>query len=143
MNPELTLNAMQDETLESSSDDDNDSLFDEPNGSSDADGGVRTSDPATEDIEWLLSDTKHGIGVASPLSADGIEPARLVAPSIQGLYFNPEGVISQKYAAELFQTCKGAYFRDPDVNQVMLFERVLSSPEASSPDASTQIPPSR
>ena len=49
--------------------------------------------------------------------------ATRLAPSIQGLYFDPSILIPQELADDLWSEAIQRYFTKPNVNQIMLFER--------------------
>ncbi|OCB87225.1 hypothetical protein A7U60_g5742 [Sanghuangporus baumii] len=59
-----------------------------------------------------------------------MRPARRLAPPIPGMHFNSTVLIPVDIAEQLWRDCMRTYFRDGDVNQVMLFERARS-PEST------------
>ncbi|KAJ3550415.1 hypothetical protein NM688_g5085 [Phlebia brevispora] len=106
-----------------------------------------SSPSAGSDIDSLFDEpeafpeTIFGDGsLASSLSSSYIEPpppvnekpATRTAPPIQGLYFDPNIILPDELAEDLLQKCMNTYFHHEDVNQVMLFERVVPQ----------QVPPS-
>ncbi|KAH9927333.1 uncharacterized protein B0H18DRAFT_826153, partial [Fomitopsis serialis] len=54
------------------------------------------------------------------------------APSIPGLLFDPALRIPDDLAEDVMATCMQMYFRSPDVDQVMLFERAGESAQLGS-----------
>lgn len=76
---------------------------------------------------------------------DGLIPALLTAPPIQGLFFTPSLRLSPDVADQMMQHCLDTYFQEEGVNQVMLFSRfleptsVLVDPVPSSPPSG--LPP--
>lgn len=97
-----------------------DSLFDEPG-------------PHAESIfEDLQLANSNSSAYLEPPPPTNLKPARRTAPCVPGLYFDPRITLPDELAETVLQTCMNTYFRDEQVNQVMLFERVISS----------QIPPS-
>lgn len=52
--------------------------------------------------------------------------AQRSCPDVPGLFFTPSIEIPSKLAGELWSKCMQIFFRDLDVNQVMLFERARS-----------------
>lgn len=103
-----------------------DSLFDEPMGSD--------SEPADVDILADL-DTLHS-AYTEPPRPHGLRPALRTCPPVPGLHFDPAVRLPDDLAEALFQQCLATYFREPRVNQVMLFER--AAPAAPGP---TGLPP--
>lgn len=113
---------VEDDFLLSSGSDPN-SLFDEMDGSEDM----------ILDEGSLASSSTSYTEPAQPLNEP---PARRRAPSIPGLYFDPDVVLPDELAEGLLQKCLDTYFRSKDVNQVMLFERLV--PPTSISPASSQ-----
>lgn len=72
------------------------------------------------------------IAEATPLTYEepprpvGLTPARRTAPPVPGLYFDPRTLLPDELAESLLQKCIDTYFHNGGVNQVMLFERVVS-----------------
>ncbi|KAH9833814.1 uncharacterized protein C8Q71DRAFT_712443 [Rhodofomes roseus] len=60
------------------------------------------------------------------------------APSIPGLFFDPASRLPEEFAEDVMSTCIQMYFRSPDVDQVMLFER---SGEPTQPGSGSGLPP--
>lgn len=87
------------------SDDDDDSLFDEP-------------------ISSRTTDAYDSVTEKSPADDIGSHvPARRTAPPICGLFFDPSIRLDKEFADELMWICIRKYFQSGSVNQVMLFER--------------------
>ncbi|KAL5487536.1 hypothetical protein ACEPAI_5644 [Sanghuangporus weigelae] len=103
---------------ESSYDSDFDSLFDEE------DSGSPSCQPF--------------IGVADV--GQSIRPARQLASPIPGMHFNSTVLIPVDIAEQLWRDCMRTYFRDGDVNQVMLFERARSPESIGSSSVSAGKP---
>lgn len=60
---------------------------------------------------------------ANVLGASDNSSAHRSCPDIPGLFFDPSIEIPIAFAEELWSQCMQTFFRDLDVNQVMLFER--------------------
>ncbi|THH05201.1 hypothetical protein EW145_g4968 [Phellinidium pouzarii] len=73
-----------------------------------------------EDFEVFSDGAQAGITAV-------VSSSRRTAPNVPGLFFDPTILISMDLADQLWESCMGAYFRDRDVNQVMLFERARST----------------
>jgi 2OG-Fe(II) oxygenase superfamily len=58
---------------------------------------------------------------------DSEPAARRTAPPIPGLFFPPNIRIPPELANKLMEQCMDLYFKNPSLNQVMLFERIPSS----------------
>lgn len=58
-----------------------------------------------------------------PQSMTYHSPAGLMGPPIGGLYFDSSTLLPPELVKLVMQKCTETYFRDKDVNQVMLFER--------------------
>lgn len=112
---------MEDDSLLSSGSEPN-SLFDE----------MVASQDMILDEGNLASPSTSYTEPAQPLDEP---PARRRVSSIPGLYFDPEVVLPDELAEDLLQKCLDTYFRSEDVNQVMLFERVVP-PTSISPTRS-------
>jgi hypothetical protein len=67
---------------------------------------------------------------------EDIPLALLTAPPIHGLYFNPTLSLPHEIASSVMNFCLKTYFRNPNVNQVMLFGRA-PDPEVSNLSSST------
>ncbi|KAI0092122.1 hypothetical protein BDY19DRAFT_579727 [Irpex rosettiformis] len=102
-------------------DDDVDSLFDEP---------METS---YDDIFQDTDTSPQTVTYAEPPAPAGLKPAQRTAPPIPGLYFDPSIQLPDELAEELLQKCLDTYFQEEDVNQVMLFERVVTEPGMDAP----------
>lgn len=103
-----------DEDMDSGSDSlfDTNSLFDEP---------------MLDSPDDLLCDFEPAqLTYEEPPQPVGLVPARRIAPSVPGLYFDPSTLLPDELAESLLQKCIEMYFQDHNVNQVMLFERVVS-----------------
>lgn len=98
-----------------------DSLFDEPMDASPVD--------IMEGLESFAS------AYVEPPKPIDITPASRLGPSISGLHFDPSILLPDELAETLLQKCIDLYFQDKDVNQVMLFERVVTRSNIS-PDSS-------
>lgn len=93
--------------MESDSESDLDSLFDEiPQAQENGDADSTSSVPTT------------GRDVNIP------QLAYLTAPPIPGLYFSPDISLRPDLMESTFRSCLQTYFNGGNVNQVMLFERV-------------------
>ncbi len=90
-----------------------DSLFDEPTAIDDAALG----------LGYVRSNLASYVEPPRPTE---LRPARRVAPPIPGLYFDPYTLLPDELAETLMQKCIDAYFRNEHVDQVMLFERVIT-----------------
>ncbi|GJE87516.1 hypothetical protein PsYK624_035990 [Phanerochaete sordida] len=109
--------------------DDADSLFDEPMD----DAGELD---VLEGLEVLHS------AYTEPAQPTDLQPAARMCPPIPGLHFDPAALLPDDLAEALFQQCLATYFRDEGVNQVMLFERVISGgAHASSTSGLSGLPP--
>ncbi|KAF7789437.1 hypothetical protein EIP86_000381 [Pleurotus ostreatoroseus] len=116
------VNGAQEDVL-SSIDSDTDSLFDET---------VDTEDIILDGGNSLLPNPSY----TEPPQLVDVKPAQRRAPPIPGLYFDPDIILPDELAEGLLQKCLQTYFRAEDVNQVMLFERVIppsSTPSIPSP----------
>ncbi|KAI0751149.1 hypothetical protein C8Q80DRAFT_1155752 [Daedaleopsis nitida] len=113
---------------------DADSLFDEP----------LPSTLTLEQKDGILA-PKIGIQPLPELADPSVVPARLTAPPIPGLYFDPTILLPEPLADDLMWTCIRAFFQDGVSNQVMLFERSSppssDDPSTSGPNPSTGLPP--
>lgn len=99
-----------------------DSLFDETEEHSPPEN---TEAPGTRDVHEQLIHPAEG-------------PASRLGPPILGLYFDPCAGLPEEVAKRLLQTCLATYFQNENVNQVMLFERVVpDSPGTHSVTKST------
>jgi hypothetical protein len=93
-----------------------DSLFDEP----------------TEGLPAELFDNLEPFTASytEPPPPTNTLPALRLAPPIPGLYFDPSILLPDELAETLLQKCIEMYFQDENVNQIMLFERVVSDEQA-------------
>jgi len=69
---------------------------------------------------------------SAPSTGDSNILASRSAPSIPGLLFDPAIRIPDDLAEDVMATCMQMYFRSPDVDQVMLFERAGESAKLGS-----------
>ena len=92
-----------------------DSLFDEP------------QEHSNDDFDWEETESLPSkASYIEPPYPTNVKSASRVAPTIQGLYFDPHILLPEELAENLLQTCIDMYFHDKDINQVMLFERVIT-----------------
>lgn len=94
-----------------------DSLFDE---TEEHPPLVNTEAPATRDVHEQLIHPAES-------------PASRLGPPILGLYFDPYAGLPEELAKYLLQTCLATYFQNENVNQVMLFERVVPDSPGTHP----------
>ncbi|KAF8638093.1 hypothetical protein AX17_002454 [Amanita inopinata Kibby_2008] len=90
-----------------------------------------------------MSATSPSASTSPKLCSDITQgPALLTAPPIPGLYFNPTLRLSQELAKGVVDFCHQTYFRNPNVNQVMLFGRLMVTDTPGTPceGASPVIP---
>jgi hypothetical protein len=71
---------------------------------------------------------------ASPTTTANIKPAMTTAPPIPGLYFIPSLKIPLNLADSVTSFCLSTYFKNPDINQIMLFTRFT-------PESPSSLPP--
>jgi len=82
---------------------------------------------STFDPDQLVEDLKE---------VEDVPLALPTAPPIHGLYFNPTLSLPHEIASAVMEFCLKTYFRNPNVNQVMLFGRA-PDPEVSNLSSST------
>ncbi|KIP10377.1 hypothetical protein PHLGIDRAFT_65776 [Phlebiopsis gigantea 11061_1 CR5-6] len=81
-------------------------------------------------------------GYTEPPKPVDTTPSSRLGPPIPGLYFDPSVLLPDELAESLLQKCMETYFYEENVNQVMLFERVMTRDDASlGSSASTGLPP--
>ncbi|KAL4245729.1 Alpha-ketoglutarate-dependent dioxygenase AlkB-like superfamily protein [Abortiporus biennis] len=83
-------------------------------------------------MDLVESDIDSLFGSPSESSVSLKPAAKLVCPPIPGLYFISDPLISPSEQESLMDDCLTTYFRNGDVNQIMLFERLIDSPTPSS-----------
>lgn len=121
--PSQTANVQDAVDVMVDEDSDVDSLFDEP-----------VEDSPTDILDGIESFTSSYTEPPPPID---MVPASRLGPPIPGLYFDPSILLPDELAETLLQKCIATYFQDDNVNQVMLFERVVTnnSSNANSPGA--------
>ena len=70
-----------------------------------------------------------GEDLMSPTSKANQPVGSRLAPQIPGLFFDPSIEIPANLADDLWSQCMQMFFRDQNVNQIMLFERARSTME--------------
>lgn len=93
---------------------DTDSLFDEP------------MESPHEDLFHESGRSPMTASLAEPPAPEGLKPAQRTVPPIPGLYFDPFTLLPDELAEDLLQKCLDTYFQAEGVDQVMLFERVVT-----------------
>ncbi|TFY68163.1 hypothetical protein EVJ58_g1175 [Rhodofomes roseus] len=116
---------------ESTTDSDVDSLF-----------GPSSEAPSLDDPAFVPPSITRMSSLTTLNSADWPCVATVLAsrsaPSIPGLFFDPASRLPEDFAEDVMSTCIQMYFRSPDVDQVMLFER---SGEPTQPGSGSGLPP--
>ena len=79
-------------------------------------------------------------GYIEPPKPVDMTPSSRLGPPIPGLCFDPSVLLPDELAESLLQKCMETYFHDENVNQVMLFERVIAQDNALSASSGTSQP---
>ncbi len=108
---ETPQQSMPDHSTEES---DTDSLFDEP------------MESPHEDLFHESGRSPMTASLAEPPAPEGLKPAQRTVPPIPGLYVDPFTLLPDELAEDLLQKCLDTYFQAEGVDQVMLFERVVT-----------------
>ncbi|GLB34271.1 putative 2OG-Fe(II) oxygenase superfamily protein [Lyophyllum shimeji] len=105
--------------------------------------GLSSPDSLFDEPTSLSPPTSSGLSSSSSSSTAGLTPALLTGPPIQGLFFTPTLLLSERTADSVIRYCLDTYFHTPCVNQVMLFGRFIAPPSPGGAEApsTTGLPP--
>ncbi|KAL1685962.1 hypothetical protein GGG16DRAFT_106027 [Schizophyllum commune] len=90
-------------------------------------------------VDVLPADNADARPVGDTRPASNVLPALRTPPPIPGLFFDPHLRVPGDLARDVYAFCKTTYFRTPNDNQVMLFER---APDPTARSENNPSPPS-